>query len=241
MKRFIEGAERHQSTFLPECLDDWVEEDNPVRAVDAFVNALDLAELGFRDIEPAATGRPSCYPATLLKLYIYRYLNHIQSSRRLERECQRNVELIWLTERLAPDFKTTAGFRRNNGTAICAACAQFIVICPKTGILTRPLAAIESGHFYLKDILKDLHGVLHRQVESPVCHATPFRNRSQNRRDESLTTFPETIDETRISAACAAICSHVLLYRGAGFGGLAHPGSTRPSPQCERCRQGRRR
>jgi hypothetical protein len=96
------------------------------------------------------TGRPSYYPATLLKLYIYAYLNHIQSSRRLERECQRNVELIWLTERLAPDFKTIADFRRNNGTAICAACAQFIVICPKTGILTRPLAAIKSGHFYLK-------------------------------------------------------------------------------------------
>jgi transposase len=103
MKRFIEGAERHQSTLLPECLDDWVDEDNPVRAVDAFVDALDLLALGFSGVEPAATGRPGYHPAPLLKLYIYGYLNRVQSSRRLEREAGRNLEVIWLLLRLAPD------------------------------------------------------------------------------------------------------------------------------------------
>ena len=105
MQRFIEGVDRGQSTLLPECLEDWVEESNPVRAVDAFVGALDLAELGFKDVEPAATGRPGYHPAPLLKLYIYGYLNRIQSSRRLEREARRNLEVIWLLQRLSPDDK----------------------------------------------------------------------------------------------------------------------------------------
>jgi transposase len=106
MKRFIEGADRAQATFLPECLDDWVDEDNPVRAIDAFVNALDLAEVGFEGVEPAATGRPAYHPSLLLKLYIYGYLNRVQSSRRLEREASRNVEPMWLIGRLMPDHKT---------------------------------------------------------------------------------------------------------------------------------------
>ena len=114
MKRFIEGADRHQVTLLPECLDDYVDEDNPVRIVDAFVNELDLSALGFEGADPAATGRPGYHPAVLLKLYIYGYLNRIQSSRRLERETQRNVELMWLTGRLTPDFKTIADFRKDN-------------------------------------------------------------------------------------------------------------------------------
>jgi transposase len=108
MKRFVEGADRAQSALLPECLDDYVEENNPVRAVDAFVDALDLAELGFEGVEPAATGRPSYHPSVLLKLYIYGYLNRVQSSRRLEREAGRNVEVMWLLGRLAPDHKTIA-------------------------------------------------------------------------------------------------------------------------------------
>ena len=114
MKRFMQGADRGQSTLLPECLDDWVEESNPVRAVDAFVNALDLGQLGFRDVEPAATGRPGYHPAPLLKLYIYGYLNRIQSSRRLEREAGRNLEVIWLLQQLSPDDKTIADFRKDN-------------------------------------------------------------------------------------------------------------------------------
>src|ERR1700716_2341581 len=104
MKRFVDGADRGQSTLLPECLDDFIDESNPVRVIDAFVDALDLAELGFDGVAPEATGRPGYHPATLLKIYMYGYLNQVQSSRRLERECGRNLELIWLTGRLAPDF-----------------------------------------------------------------------------------------------------------------------------------------
>lgn len=129
MKRFIEGSSREQSTLLPECLDDYIGEDNPVRVVDAFVDQLDLAELGFAGVTPATTGRPSYHPAVLLKIYIYGYLNRIQSSRRLEREAQRNLELMQLTERLTPDFKTIADFRRDNGCAIRNVCRQFGELC----------------------------------------------------------------------------------------------------------------
>src|SRR5262245_23159057 len=118
MKRFVAGADRAQSTLLPESLDDWVDESNPVRVIDAFVDALNVAELGFEGVEPAVTGRPSYHPSSLLKLYIYGYLNRVQSSRRLEREAGRNVEVMWLLGRLAPDHKTIADFRKDNGGAI---------------------------------------------------------------------------------------------------------------------------
>ena len=133
MKRFIAGAERHQLTLLPECPDEWVDEDNPVRAVNAFVDALDLLALGFSDAEPAATGRPGYHPAPLLKLYIYGYLNRIQSSRRLEREAGRNLEVIWLLQRLMPDDKTIADFRKDNGPAIRRTCARFVELCRQMG------------------------------------------------------------------------------------------------------------
>ena len=131
MKRFIEGEDRTQITMLPECLDDYVAEDNPVRVVEVFVDQLDLLALGFEGAEPATTGRPSYHPAVLLKIYIYGYLNRIQSSRRLERETQRNVKLMWLASRLTPDFKTIADFRRDNGKAIRKVCRQFIELCRK--------------------------------------------------------------------------------------------------------------
>ena len=124
MKRFIEGEDRRQPTLLPDCLDDYVAEDNPVRVIDVFIDELDLAALGFAGVVPEATGRPAYHPATLLKIYLYGYLNRIQSSRRLEREAQRNIELMWLTGRLVPDFKTIADFRRDNGAAIRAVCAS---------------------------------------------------------------------------------------------------------------------
>jgi transposase len=146
MGRFVEGEDRGQASLLPACLADYVDEDNPARVIDAFVEALDLDSLGFRSV-PAATGRPGYHPATLLRLYIYGYLNRIQSSRRLERECHRNIELMWLTGRLAPDFKTVADFRRDNGAAIIAACAQFIVICRQIGLLQRPLAVVDGSKF----------------------------------------------------------------------------------------------
>ncbi|XHO05522.1 hypothetical protein ACEQUB_02425 [Ralstonia syzygii] len=147
MKRFIEGEDRKQVTLLPECLDDFVAEDNPVRIIDAFVEELDLGSLGFDGSIPSATGRPSYHPAVLLKIYIYGYLNRVQSSRRLERECQRNVELMWLTGRLAPDFKTIADFRRDNGTGIRNVCRRFVVLCRDLKLFSQALVAIDGSKF----------------------------------------------------------------------------------------------
>jgi len=147
MKRFIEGADRGQSTLLPECLDDFIDESNPVRAVDAFVDALNLGKLGFDGVDPAATGRPAYHPSALLKLYIYGYLNRIQSSRRLEREAGRNLEVIWLLRRLAPDDKTIADFRKDNGPAIKKVCAQFVDLCREMGLLTKASVAIDGSKF----------------------------------------------------------------------------------------------
>jgi transposase len=145
--RFVEGEDRRQSFLLPELLDDYVTEDNPVRVVEAFIDELELGALGFEGVQPASTGRPAYHPSTLLKIYLYGYLNRVQSSRRLEREAQRNVELMWLTGRLAPDFKTIANFRRDNGAAIRAACAQFIVLCRQLGLFTRSVVAIDGSKF----------------------------------------------------------------------------------------------
>ena len=147
MKRFIQGEGRNQVTLLPECLDDYITEDNPVRVVDVFVDELDLSELGFAGITPAATGRPSYHPATLLKIYIYGYLNRVQSSRRLEREAQRNIELMWLTERLSPDFKTIADFRRENGTGIRNTCRRFVLMCRQLNLFTQAIVAIDGSKF----------------------------------------------------------------------------------------------
>jgi transposase len=147
MKRFIEGADRNQSSLLPECVDDFVAEDNPVGIIEVFVEGLDLQELGFEGTRPAITGRPAYHPAVLLKIYIYGYLNRIQSSRRLERECQRNLELIWLTERLAPDFKTIADFRRDNGSAIRAMCSRFVLLCRGAGMFCESVVAIDGSKF----------------------------------------------------------------------------------------------
>jgi transposase len=147
MKRFVAGADRAQSTLLPESLDDFVDESNPVRVIDAFVDALDLAELGFEGVEPAATGRPSYHPSIHLKLYIYGYLNRVQSSRRLEREAGRNVEVMWLLGRLVPDHKTIADFRKDNGAAIRKVCARFVELCRQMGLLTTASVAIDGSKF----------------------------------------------------------------------------------------------
>jgi len=147
MKRFVEGEDRSQATLLPEYLDDYIGEANPVRAVDAFVEELDLKTLGFEGAEPAITGRPSYHPAVLLKIYIYGYLNRIPSSRRLEREAQRNVELMWLTGRLAPDFKTMADFRRDNGAAIRKVCREFVELSRQLGLFGEAVVAIDGSKF----------------------------------------------------------------------------------------------
>jgi transposase len=147
MKRFIEGECRTQTTLLPESIDDYIADTNPVRIVDVFVDELDLGKLGFEGVEPAITGRPAYHPAVLLKIYIYGYLNRIQSSQRLEKETQRNVELMWLEERLMPDFKTIARFRKDNGKAIRSVCRQFIVLCQQLGLFSEALVAIDGSKF----------------------------------------------------------------------------------------------
>ena len=147
MKRFVEGEDRRQGVLLPEFLDDYVAEDNLVRVIDVFVDELDLRALGFEGVDPEATGRPAYHPATLLKIYVYGDLNRIQSSRRLERETQRNVELIWLTGRLMPDFKTIADFRKDNGEAIRGVCRQFVVLCRSPNLFSEAIVAIDGRKF----------------------------------------------------------------------------------------------
>ncbi len=147
MKRFIKGQDRSQVTLLPECLDDYIGEDNPVRVVDAFVDELDLETLGFEGATAAATGRPSYHPSVLLKLYVYGCLNRIQSSRRLEREAQRNIELMWLTGRLAPDFKTIADFRHDNGIGIRNVCRRFVELCRELKLFSQAVVAVDGSKF----------------------------------------------------------------------------------------------
>jgi transposase len=181
MKRFIEGEDRTQTVLLPTCLDDYIAEDNPVRAVDAFVEELDLKALGFAGADPAVTGRPAYHPAVLLKLYIYGYLNRIPSSRRLEREAQRNVELMWLTGRLAPDFKTIADFRRANGDGIRAVCRRFVQLCRELRLFTQAIVAIDSSKF--------------KAVNSRDRNFTPNKvDRRQQQIEESIRRYLEALD-----------------------------------------------
>ena len=143
MSRFIEGSDRRQRLLLPDCIDDYVDEDSPVRVVDMFIDELNLGELGFEGA--AVTGRPGYHPTTMLKLYVYGYMNQVQSSRRLEREAGRNVELMWLTGKLAPDFKTIADFRRDHGSAIPAACRRFVLVCRNLGLLANGTVAVDGS------------------------------------------------------------------------------------------------
>ena len=145
MHRFIDGEDRMQQALLPHSLEDYVSEENPVRVIEVFIDELDLAALGFSGMTPAATGRPAYHPSTLLKIYLY--LNRLQSSRRLEREAQRNIELMWLTGRLAPDFKTIADFRKDNGAAIRAVCGQFVELCRRLKLFTCAVVAIDGSKF----------------------------------------------------------------------------------------------
>ena len=146
MSGFIEGEDRNQATLFPERLDDYVAEESAVRVIDVFIDDLDLSGLGFK-VEPSDTGRPSYHPSTMLKIYVYGYLNQVQSSRRLEREAQRNVELMWLTGRLAPDFKTIANFRKDNGEAIRLVCREFVMLCRKLDLFRGAFVAIDGSKF----------------------------------------------------------------------------------------------
>src|SRR3954467_14936648 len=147
MRRFVEDTDRGQSALFPECLGDWIGEDNPVRVIDVFAAELDLAELRFDGVDPEVTGRPSYHPSVLLKLYIYGYLNRIQSSRRLEREASRNLEVMWLLGRLVPDHKTIADFRKDNGRAIRKVCVRFVELCREIGPLAKASVAIDGSKF----------------------------------------------------------------------------------------------
>ena len=147
MRRFVEGIDREQGTLFPECLADWIDEGNAVRVIDAFVDKLDLSRLGFDGVAPEATGRPSYHPSVLLKVYIYGYLNRVQSSRRLEREASRNIEVMWLTGRLVPDHKTIADFRKDYGSAIKQVCVQFVELCRQMGLLATASVAIDGSKF----------------------------------------------------------------------------------------------
>ena len=181
MKRFVEGESRTQGTLLPASLDDYVAETNPVRVIDVFIDELDLGQLGFAGVEPAATGRPSYHPAVLLKLYLYGYLNRIQSSRRLEREAQRNVELMWLTGRLAPDFKTIADFRRDNGAGIRNVCRRFVVLCRELKLFMQATVAIDSSKF--------------KAVNSRDRNFTPAKiDKRQQQIDESIRRYLAALD-----------------------------------------------
>ena len=187
MSRFIEGEARSQSVLFPERLEDWIGEDNPVRVVDAFVDELDLARLGFDGADPAATGRPGYHPAVLLKIYIYGYLNRTPSSRRLERETQRNVELMWLTGRLCPDFKTIADFRRDNGVGIRNVCRRFVQLCRDLKLFSQAIVAVDSSKF--------------KAVNSRDRNFTPGKvDRRQQQIEESIQRYLdalETADRTQ--------------------------------------------
>lgn len=157
MAGFVEGIERGQSTMFPARIDDYVSEDNSVRAVDAFVDGLDLGKLGFSGVQALDSGRPGYFAGTMLKIFIYGYLNRIPSSRRLERECQRNIELIWLTGQRAPDFKTIADFRKDNGEAIRETCRAFVALCGKLNLLANASAAIDGSKFKAVNARQELH------------------------------------------------------------------------------------
>jgi transposase len=181
MAGFVAGLDRGQATLLPECLEDWVDENNSVRAVDVFVEALDLRDLGFEGVDAAGIGRPSYRPGVLLKLYIYGYLNRVQSSRRLESEAGRNLEVMWLTGRLAPDHKTIADFRKDNGRAIRKVCARFVELCRKVGLLEGQRCHRRQQVQGREQSRQQLHGgqpAMRRARRGRRSHCAASRNRS---------------------------------------------------------------
>src|SRR3954447_25937827 len=196
MTRFIEGKDRRQTLLLPECLDDYVTQDNPVRVVDAFIDELDLQALGFTRAQPAATGRPAYHPAILLKIYLYGYLHRVPSSRRLEREAGRNLELIWLTGQLAPDFKTLADFRRDNAEAIRAACRQFVVLCGGLGLLASGEVALDGSKFkavnsHERNFTRAKLAKQMAKVEASIAHYLEALDQADRAEDE---TAPAKVD-----------------------------------------------
>ena len=234
MKRFVEGKDRPQATLLPDCVDDYVGEDNPVRAIDAFVDALDLAVLGFEGAAPEATGRPAYHPGTLLKIYLYGYLNRIQSSRRLEREAHRNLELMWLTGRLAPDFKTIADFRKDNGPAIRATCRRFVLLCRELDLFSEAVVAVDGSKFKAVNN-RDKNFTPHKlqkrieQVEASIARYLAAMEAADRHEDEVLqgeVHAPEGEDRLPPRAGAA------LPRHGACGAGRAGPADLANRPGC---------
>lgn len=204
MSRFIEEDSRQQACLFPERLDEYISEDNPVRVIDAFVDGLDFKKLAFERAVPKATGRPGYKPATLLKLYIYGYLNRIQSSRRLEKETQRNVELMWLLGRLQPDFKTIADFRKDNSKAIQKVCREFVEICRKLDLFTKSLVAIDGSKFKAVNSKQknDTQASMKRRIERVEKHIADYLQALANKDkddsgvdDRSVPQLKEKLDE----------------------------------------------
>jgi len=192
MKRFIQGENRSQSTLFPEILDDYISEENQIRVIDVFVDSIDLSSLGFHGVTPKQTGRPSYHPSIMLKLYIYGYLNRIQSSRRLERETQRNVELMWLMERLTPDFKTIADFRKDNGKGIKNVCRKFIDLCRQLNFFTDAVVAIDGSKF--KAVNNKSNNYTKAKIKSRIRRAEESIERYLSKLDKSDREAPEDIE-----------------------------------------------
>ena len=208
MKKFISGEDREQLALFPERLNDCISDDNPVRFIDLFIDELDLLKLGFDKVEPADTGRPSYHPSTLLKIYIYGYLNRIQSSRRLERETQRNLEMIWLTGRLSPDFKTIADFRKDNGVAIKKVCSKFVVLCRHMGMFTESVIAIDGSKF--KAVNSSDNNYTERKLKVRVAQTEKRVARyleELDRADQQTDALPAHVDQlkTRLKEAKAVL------------------------------------
>src|SRR3954464_11250121 len=232
MRRFVEEPDRGQWTLLPECLDDFIDESNPVRVIDVFVDALDLAEMSFKGVEPAATGRPSYHPSFLLKLYIYGYLNRVQSSRRLEREAGRNVEVMWLLGRLAPDHKTIADFRKDNCLALRRVCARFVELCREMGLLATASVAIDGSKFKAvnnrdKNFTRAKVERRRAQLEESVARYlsqldTADRQEPTEALAAKVTRLPDLLHEGRVRRR-VRYCRHSTVVAGNGSGDRRRP------------------
>ena len=195
MSGFIEGTCRTQATLFPDRLDDYITEENAIRVIDVFIDSLDLCSLGFKTVS-ADTGRPAYHPSTMLKLFVYGYLNRIQSSRRLEREAGRNVELMWLLGRLAPDFKTIADFRKDNGKGIKNTCQAFIDICRQLNMFTDVIVAIDGSKF--KAVNSKENNYTPKKVQFHIARVEKHIDKYLKQLDDSDKEDEKAIDETPI-------------------------------------------
>lgn len=204
--RHLEGTPRNQTLLLPPSVEDYIPEDHPVRVIDAFVDSLNMTEMGFKKAKTARTGRRPYHPGDLLKLYIYAYLNQTSSTRRLEKECHRNLEVLWLLKQLAPDFKTIADFRKDNGTAIKKVCRQFIVFCKHAGLVSGDLVAIDGSKF--KAAASKDQAITRKQLEKQLSKLDQKIERYLSKLAESEQKRSAEIDKDKVAQALAYLESH---------------------------------